>query len=157
MNTTGTLLGALLLMGAVLTLGCTGGSRAGSSISLTDPAVGAVPGESAAVYLDIGNSGSDDSLVGAHCECAAVTSLHTVEDRDGISMMVATDALDLPSDSNTVLDPGASHLMLEGLVEPLRAGTSVELTLEFEHAAERTIEVPVVDLEELAERVEAPR
>lgn len=123
-------------------------------MSVLDPVVGAVPGDSAAVYLSIENSGDDDALVAASCDCAGSTSLHLTEDRDGILLMVAADRLDVPSGETTVLDPGRSHLMLEDLAAPLEAGSSIELTLEFEHGGERTVEVPVVPLDELAERVQ---
>ena len=41
------------------------------------------------------------------------------------------------------LEPGAMHIMLQGLKEPLQAGKSFPLTLTFEKAGQREIEVAV--------------
>lgn len=144
---------AILLIGVIALAGCTH-SGASGTITVSDPAVGAVPGESAAVYLTIANRGGDDALVGAECTCADTSSLHVVTDHDGILMMEDTEEVPLPSGSTTVLDPGRSHLMLEGLDDSLEAGGTVTLTLEFAHTPQQTVDVPVVALEELADRVE---
>lgn len=141
------------VVGALLLIGCGSGTAHGG-IAVVDPAAGAAPGESAAVYLTIENSGPDDALVGAGCDCSERVSLHVTEERDDLHMMVETDRIDIASGETTVLGPGGSHLMLEGLDAPLEAGTGIEVTLEFEHGGERTVEVPVVPLDELAERVD---
>jgi copper(I)-binding protein len=140
-------------MTGLLLFGCTkGGPQEG--IAVIDPAVGAVPGESAAVYLSLVNDGTDDALRGASCDCSETVSLHVTEDHDGVLLMVESDQVDLPSGETTVFDPGRSHLMLEELDAPLEIGSSISLTLEFEHDSDRTVEVPVVPLDELAERVD---
>jgi copper(I)-binding protein len=140
------------LITSLLLFGCAKGTPR-DGIVVIDPVVGAVQGDSAAVYLSLENNGTDDVLLGASCDCSASVSLHVTEDRDGILLMVAKDHLDLPSGETTVLDPGRSHLMLEDLDAPLEVGSSISVTLEFEHGSERTTEVPVVPLDELAERV----
>lgn len=142
---------------ALVVLGCTNAETRRAThegISVVDPAVGAVPGESAAVYLSLDNDGADDALVAARCDCSSKVSLHVTEDHGGVHLMVAAEHIDLPSGETTVLEPGQSHLMLEGLDAPLTAGSSITVTLEFEHGGEQTLEVPVVPLSELAERVD---
>lgn len=130
------------------------GETGGPDLTVEDQVVGAVPGDAAAVYLSIHNEGTDDALLGARCACAQETSLHSTEDRNGISLMVPTDRVDLPSGETIVFEPGGSHLMLDGLTEPLEAGTGIEVALEFEHGGTRTVEVPVIPLDELAHRVD---
>lgn len=147
---------AVTLTFAATLSGCGNASpsdQAGSpGFTVSDPAVGAVPGDAAAVYLSIRNQGPDDALIGAGCDCAKETSLHSTEDHDGVALMVPTDRVGLPSGETTVLEPGGPHLMLDGLAEPLEAGDSIEIILEFDHGGTRAVEVPVVPLDELAER-----
>lgn len=144
---------------AMLTLGAAGslpgcGSADAAELRAREAAVGATPGTSAALYLELTNDGGeDDALVGASCACAAAASLHVTEDRGGISIMVGADELALPAGGALQLDPGRSHVMLEELTEPLEAGDRVEVRLEFERSPDMTLEVPVVAPEELAERV----
>ena len=42
-----------------------------------------------------------------------------------------------------MLEPGGPHVMLRRLTQKLEAGTTMPLTLVFEHAGEVTLEVPV--------------
>lgn len=144
---------AITLSTSLLVLGCTKGATQ-NEIVVVDPVVGAVPGNSAAIYLSLQNNGPDDVLLGASCDCSPTVSLHVTEAQDGILLMVAKDHLDVPSGETTVLDPGQSHLMLDDLDAPLEVGSSISLTLEFEHSSDQTTEVPVVALDELAERVD---
>ena len=139
-------------MAGLLLFGCSK-DVSQDGIVVIDPAVGAVPGKSAAVYLSLQNSGTDNARLGATCDCSQAVSLHVTENHDGILLMVAADHLDLPSGETTVLDPGRSHLMLDDLDAPLEVGASIKLTLEFEHGGRQTTEVPVVALDELAQRV----
>ena len=134
--------------------GCSGGAGS-AAVSVRDPAVGAVPTGSAALYMTVENHSADDAILGASCECATEASLHVVEDRGGILMMVPTDRIELPADSSTDLDPVGAHIMLEGLEEPLEAGGSIQVTIRFDRAPQRTVEVPVHELADLAERVES--
>ena len=148
--------GALLAAcgGAVLT-GC-GSAAGGGSVVASNAAVGANPGDDAALYVDLSNQGGDDVLVSAACACAAATSLHTTEDRDGILLMVESPGMDLPAGEEVELTPGGPHVMLEDLEEPLSTGSSIEVTLSFENSPDLLLDVPVVALEELAGRIEVP-
>lgn len=133
------------------TAACSGDGA--SALRTSDQVVGANPGESAALYVDIANHGDvEDSLLGASCTCAERTSLHVTEDRDGILMMAPTDELDLPAGTTVELHPGGSHIMLEGLQGPLTAGSTVEVSLEFARSTPIAMEVPVVPLEDLPDR-----
>jgi copper(I)-binding protein len=141
-----------LLAAALVTAGSCGGDE--PDVRAVDPAVGASEGGSAALYVDLANTGDHElRLTGARCDCAETTTLHVSEDLDGVVMMTAVDSLALPVDENVELHPGGSHIMLEGLHGPLRAGSTVEVTLEVDRREPIELEVPVVALETLNERV----
>jgi copper(I)-binding protein len=123
-------------------------------VRVVDPAVGASEGGAAALYLNLTNAGEDEiRLTGARCDCAETTTLHVSEDLDGVVMMTAVESLAVPLDETVELHPGGSHIMLEGLRGPLRAGSTVEVTLEVDRGEPIELEVPVVALESLNERV----
>ena len=61
----------------------------------------------------------------------------------GVMKMRSLAAIDLPAGQAVVLKPGATHIMLMGLKQPLRAGESFPLTLEFEKAGKREVNVTV--------------
>ena len=48
-----------------------------------------------------------------------------------------------PPAARSTLKPGAVHIMLVGLKQPLQAGKSFPLTLEFEKAGKREVSVAV--------------
>ena len=146
-------LGAPLVFVVAGGTACTDG---GPAVRAADAAVGANPGDSAALYVDLTAEGSDDRLTSATCDCARSTSLHVTEDRYGILLMLSTTSIELPAGDTVDLSPGGSHVMLEDLDSPLIAGSTIEVTLGFERSPELLLDVPVVALEELAERVTAP-
>lgn len=145
---------ALGAVAVAMALAVSCGDSGDAVVEASDPAVGAVPDGSAAVYLALESIGGDDVLTGASCECGAEVSLHVTEDRNGVLLMVATDRLELPAGESVELDPGGSHLMIEDLSEPLTEGSTVRLTLQFDRAPDATVDVPVVPLEDLAERID---
>ncbi|MNS89343.1 hypothetical protein D3C72_1233530 [compost metagenome] len=52
--------------------------------------------------------------------------------------------MDIPAHTEVTFQPGANHVMLSGMEQPLKAGEQFPLTLEFEKAG--TIEVLVTVL-----------
>ena len=61
----------------------------------------------------------------------------------GAMMMQEVGSIDLPAGETISLEPGGLHIMLMGLTSPLETGQTFELTLTFEEAGERTVEVEV--------------
>ena len=51
--------------------------------------------------------------------------------------------MELAAGAAVELKPGAEHLMLIGLRQPLKAGDSIEMTLQFEKAGRQTVQVKV--------------
>lgn len=97
----------------------------------------------AAVFMTITSPGPD-RLVGASTPAAGKTDLMTMESRDGAMGMVYLDAIDIPADAPVSLDPSGLHVWLADLEQPLVAGQHFPLTLEFERAGERQVEVSVI-------------
>jgi copper(I)-binding protein len=52
-------------------------------------------------------------------------------------------SLDLPAGKAVELKPGGHHIMFIDLVAPLTVGTTLKVTLTFEHAAPMVVDVPV--------------
>jgi len=113
-------------------------------VDIKDAWARATPGkaENGAAYLTI-VSPTPDRLVAVSSPAAKKASLHTMTMDGGVMKMRPLDGLDVPANQPVTLKPGGIHIMLQGLNEPLQAGKSFPLTLTFEKAGERQIEVAV--------------
>lgn len=88
----------------------------------------------------------DDRLVSASSAAAARTEVHEMTSQDGIMRMSElVDGLPLPAGEDIRLQPGGNHIMLMGVHQPLAAGDTVELDLQFQHAGARTVTAQVAD------------
>ncbi|MEY2687979.1 MAG: hypothetical protein RL375_2177 [Pseudomonadota bacterium] len=95
-------------------------------------------------FRAIQNTGkTQDRLLGARTELADSVEIHRSDMTDGVMRMRALDALDLPAGAKVQLRHGGEgvHLMLLGLRKPLKVGDKFALTLRFEKAGEREVEV----------------
>lgn len=96
-----------------------------------------------AAYMTIDGGATDDRLLAASTNRAAMVHLHTVEEAAGVAKMRSVDAVAVPAGKRVVLAPKGTHIMLMGLDKPLVAGESFELVLRFEKSGERTVTVEV--------------
>jgi hypothetical protein len=84
-----------------------------------------------AAYLTLRNSGTAAQLqaveLPGHPQASA--GLHTTIYEQGVSRMRALEALEIPAQSNLVMQPGGVHLMLQGI--QLRAQEKLPLRLHF--------------------------
>lgn len=98
-----------------------------------------------AAYLVLTNTGGTaDRLLSASAPVAEKTELHMNVKKDTVVEMRHIDALDLPAGQKAELSPaGSFHLMLMGLKQPLKLGSSFPLTLTFEKAGSVTVTVTV--------------
>ncbi|MGR3469095.1 MAG: copper chaperone PCu(A)C [Shimia sp.] len=98
-----------------------------------------------AAFMVIENTGdSDDRIVAARSEAAARVELHThIADDGGVMRMREVESIALPAGGSATLARGGDHVMLMGLVAPMRQGAEIEITLVFDTAEEMTITVPV--------------
>ena len=104
----------------------------------------ATPGKSqiGAAYVTI-QSPTPDRLVAASTPVAKEAQLHTMEMSGMVMKMRPISGVDIPADKPVTLGPGGMHIMLMGLKEPLKAGQSFPLTLNFAKAGTRTVDVAV--------------
>jgi len=105
----------------------------------------ATPGKSATgvAYVTI-QSPTADRLVAAATPVAKKAELHTTMSMSGMVMKMRPIAsIDIPAGQAVTLQPGGLHIMLVGLAEPLKVGQTFPLTLTFEKAGSRTVNVAV--------------
>ena len=69
--------------------------------------------------------------------------------------MTGTDGIDLPSGGSVIMEPGGTHLMLEGLTTEVAEGQTVTVVLRFRKAPPLTVQVPVVSFDALAARIDS--
>jgi len=97
-----------------------------------------------AAYVTLENTGStNDQLVSAESAVAETVELHTHIMDGAIMKMRQVENIPLPAGKTVVLKPGAFHVMLIGLQEPLTEGKVFPLTLNFEQAKPITLNVAV--------------
>ena len=122
-------------------------ATAASGISVVDAWTRALPPVSAngAAYLTIRNDGSEsERLLSAGSPAASMVHLHETRIEDGVASMRMMHELRIEPGASVVLAPGGAHLMVMGLEEALREGSSLPLVLRFEHAGEVRVDVPVL-------------
>lgn len=105
--------------------------------------------KSGAAFMMIMNHGAeDDQLIDARSDIAKKVELHThKESADGVmKMMHVPEGFAIPAGGSHMLMRGGDHVMFMGLTKSLEHGDVVTVTLVFEKAGEKTIDIPV-DLE----------
>jgi copper(I)-binding protein len=133
------------LIGLVLMSACTA-ALADGAVSVKDAYVRAVPpGQpNSASFMMLNNSSDQDrALVAAKSPAAKVVELHTHTMVDGMMQMRQVPQIDLPAGKMVELKPGGLHVMMIGLTQDLKPGSSVPVTLTFDDGSETTIEAPV--------------
>jgi periplasmic copper chaperone A len=104
----------------------------------------ATPGKAAtgAAYVTI-QSPTADKLVAASTPVAKKAELHTMSMEGMVMKMRPLASVDIPAGQAVSLQPGGMHIMLVGLAKPLKTGQTFPLTLTFEKAGSRTVNVAV--------------
>ena len=107
-----------------------------------------------AVYMNI-ESADGDSLLSASVDSSIAASVEVHEvvpaegetDEEGMAMMVMQEvqSIALPAGETVVLKPGGYHIMLIDITKPLDIGQKFDLTLSFENAGEKVLEVEVME------------
>lgn len=141
-RTTGGIAALVLLAAAALT-GCSSAAEAESpsasapaaeTVTVTDAWVKTADSGMSAAFGVIENTGDDDVVVtAATTDAAEMIELHeTVENEAGAMVMRQKDnGFTIPAGADLVLEPGANHIMLMDLTEPLKAGDEASFTLTF--------------------------
>ena len=113
-------------------------------VEIKDPWARATPAkaDAGAAYLTI-VSPVPDELVSVSSPVAKKAGLHTMTMEGSVMKMRPLDKVDIPANQPITLKPGGMHIMLQGLNEPLQAGQSFPLTLTFEKAGHKQVEVAI--------------
>jgi copper(I)-binding protein len=102
----------------------------------------------AAVYVEL-KALQTDKLLGADTPVADRVEIHSTAQENGMMHMRQTATVDIAAGSTVKFEPGALHLMLIGLHEPLAAQSKFPVTFRFENAGSIPVEVSVVAPAEL--------
>jgi hypothetical protein len=134
---------ALPLAALILLTAC--GEKQAADIHVSNawarPTIGQAP---AAVYVTIENrGGSADRLTGANSDNAAMAMVHQNEIENGVAKMRMAGEINLPAHEQVEMKPGGTHIMLEGLRQPLKTGDRFDLVLRFRNSPDQTVEVSV--------------
>ena len=97
----------------------------------------------AAVFMTI-SSPTADRLTAASTPVANKTDLMTMGGGSNAMEMTYLKGIDIPANTPVSLDPTGLHVWLAALKQPLTAGQSFPLSLEFERAGQRQVSVTVI-------------
>ena len=141
--------GALLAAAALALTGCAS-AESGDGLTVTDPWVRAEAGEMTAMFGEIVNdTGTDLHIASIETDVAETVEMHEMVMGDDGSMIMQEfeGGFTLPAGETFVLDPGGDHFMLIGLLDELKAGEVVTLTVNFDEGDPLVIEATVKDFE----------
>ena len=101
--------------------------------------------KSAGGFMVITNSGSEpDRLIGATTENAQLSQVHEMRmDGDIMKMGEVEGGLEIPAGGSVTLESGGFHIMMMGLVQPLKVDECLALTLTFEKAGDLPVELNI--------------
>lgn len=100
------------------------------------------------VFFTVRNGGAADRLVGASVASTLATEaqVHETVTEGASSRMQQVAGIDVPAAGELVLKPGGYHVMLLGVKRPLAEGETIEVTLKFQHAGEKTVQAKVMQI-----------
>ena len=97
-----------------------------------------------AAFMTIHNPDNGaNALVAASSSVAGRVELHSHELVDGVARMRQLAQIPLPAGEQVKLAPGGLHLMLFNLKQPLAAGQSIDLELQFADGSRQTLNAPI--------------
>lgn len=124
-----------VLSAPIIALACT---HAHAVFLVTEPWVRPARANAATeAYMQL-RSSEGATLIDVRCAVAAEVSLRTAQ-----GLRIAPIALPLPPGATVLLAPGKVRIALRGLVQPLRLGERVSLTLVLRRGDGTTQEIPV--------------
>jgi len=101
-----------------------------------------------AVYFSLVNLGEQpDRLIAGTTPMAQDVQFHSMmKQGDVMQMRQLVDGVEIAPGEMQTFSPGALHVMLIGLQQPLVEGDTFSLTLEFEHAGPVELDVPIAGI-----------
>jgi copper(I)-binding protein len=105
----------------------------------------AAAGGNTAAYMMLKNGGAEDILVSASISEASMVEIHeTAAAANGMmEMRPLTQGLKVPANGSVELKPGGYHVMVMGLKQDLKTGSSVKLKLTFKSGKTLELTAPV--------------
>ena len=98
-----------------------------------------------AVFGILYNKGGDDlKLIAAESDVAETHEIHEMAMTDGVMQMRKLESLTIAAGEHSKLEPTGNHVMLIGLVSPLKEGENFPLALKFEGDKTLTVDVSIV-------------
>ncbi len=98
---------------------------------------------SAAFFVLHNHGNQEDRLIAVSTPVAGKAELHTHVHMGEVMRMQKVDSVSVPAHGSTEFVPGSNHVMLFDLKQPLKAGDSYPMTLEFEKAGKVEVKVNV--------------
>lgn len=98
--------------------------------------------EKAMVYMSI-TAAQNATITGVSSKAAQSGEMHTMEHKNGMMKMYEVKSISLPANERMEMTLHGYHLELVGLKAPLKAGTTVPLTLDIELSDRRKVKVDV--------------
>lgn len=81
-------------------------------------------------YFTIQNTGTSPVVVrSVSCRNMRMVTMHETQVTNGMARMVGRDSVTVPAGGQVVMRPGALHLMLMGLAQPLNVGERATCTV----------------------------
>jgi len=104
-----------------------------AAVTVSDPWVKAADADMTGAFAVLANTGTSGAeLTGASTSVAKTVELHEMAGSAGAQRMRELEGgIAVPAGGGATLAPGGLHLMFMGLIEPLEAGDTVGVTLEF--------------------------
>lgn len=138
---------ALILVGASLALAACNAPTTSGTLHIEQAWARTTPpgATTGAGYLSIVNDSAADRLISASSPAAEKVQLHESA-MDGMVMtMRPLGPVAIKAGETLALSPGGKHLMFTGLKAPFVAGAKVPVTLTFEIAGDKTVDLEVRD------------
>ncbi len=100
--------------------------------------------KSGAAYVSIVNHGSEaDRLLSITTPAAKSAELHTTVMAGDVMKMEGVSEVEVAAGGTLEMKPGGLHVMLMGLIAPLKQGETIEMTLRFEKTGDFKVTVPI--------------
>ena len=121
-----------------------GGCAKTPQVAVTDAWSGALPPTATvgAAYMKITSTTSDE-LLSAETPIADHVEFHATQNANGMMQMRELHALSVEPATTLTFAPGANHMMLLGLKQPLVAGAAFPMTLHFKNAGALAVNIEV--------------
>ncbi|HEU4604233.1 MAG TPA: copper chaperone PCu(A)C [Steroidobacteraceae bacterium] len=115
-----------------------------AALEVRDARSGALPPTATvgAAYMTI-KSSTPDELLAAETPIAQSVEFHTTQNADGMMQMRELPHVAIGAGEPFKFSPGANHMMLMGLRQPLVAGSTFPMTLHFKQAGAIAVTVEV--------------